>query len=212
MTTFDSLDAVVLTICALIPGFIWHGILTARVPRQAGRGDQHVLAYLTLSAINFAPWVAILYPMLESGWASDHPFMLAIALLATVVLSPIGFAWLTIRLREREGVKAWLWRLGFRTYRRIPTAWDYQFSRELPYWAIVRLTDGSTVYGLYALQSFAGDDPGERDLYLEQVFELGEDEWSPVESTGGILIRGHQIASIEFKQIEGFSYEANSPA
>jgi hypothetical protein len=51
-------------------------------------------------------------------------------------------------------------------------------------------------------QSFAGDDPEERDLFVEAVF-LPQDvgPWQPVEDTGGILIKGSEIATIEFKTI-----------
>jgi hypothetical protein len=64
------------------------------------------------------------------------------------------------------------------------------------------LKNGSRVYGFYGEQSFAGDDPSHRDLYLEATYRLlPNGEWAPVEDTGGILVMSDQIALIEFRKI-----------
>jgi hypothetical protein len=90
----------------------------------------------------------------------------------------------------------------------IPTAWDFHFSRALPYWTVVTLKDGSRVYGLFGYRSFAGDDPKERDIFLESVYTLRNDgEWLPVEGSGGILIKADQVAAIEFRKLEEVSYD-----
>ncbi len=108
----------------------------------------------------------------------------------------------TARLQQRDLVKRLLGRLGFRTVHPIPTAWDYHFGRNRAYWVVVRLKDGSEVYGLFGPQSFAGDDPDERDLYVEAVFELTEGgEWAPREDTGGIIIKADEISTIEFRRL-----------
>ena len=70
------------------------------------------------------------------------------------------------------------------------------------------LKDGSRVYGLYGLQSYAGDDPAERDLYLEVQFRPTDTgDWAPVEDSGGVLVKGDQIALIEFKKLAEVDYD-----
>jgi len=89
----------------------------------------------------------------------------------------------------------------------VPTAWDYQFGRAKPYWVLVRLKDGSTVYGLWGLSSFASDEPEDRDLYIEAVFRPTErGDWAPVEDSGGAWITGEQIAVIEFRKLTEVDY------
>jgi hypothetical protein len=75
-------------------------------------------------------------------------------------------------------------------------------------WVIVTLKNGSRVYGLFDKNSFAGNDPDRRDLYLEATFRvLDNDEWAPNQDTGGILILAEQIAMIDFRKWEEVSDE-----
>jgi hypothetical protein len=72
---------------------------------------------------------------------------------------------------------------------------------------LVRLKDGSEVYGLFHENSFAGSDPARRDIYIEAQFHVTEGgEWAPIEDTGGVLIMGDQIATIEFRNLVGENY------
>lgn len=119
-----------------------------------------------------------------------------------IFISPVILGLLVASLQQREAVGRFLRRLGFRTIHPLPTAWDWQFSRAKPYWALVILKNGSRVYGFYGEQSFAGDDPEHRDLYLEGAYRLlPNGDWAPVEDTGGVLIMADQIASIEFRKL-----------
>jgi Family of unknown function (DUF6338) len=82
------------------------------------------------------------------------------------------------------------------------TAWDWYFRQEKPSWMLVTLKNGSQVYGLFGKDSFAGDDPEFRDLYLQATFRLLPDgQWAPLEDTGGVLIMADQISTIEFRKI-----------
>ena len=110
------------------------------------------------------------------------------------------------RYLQRDWVKTFLGRFGFRTIHPIPTAWDYFFSRTGPCWILVTLKNGSHVYGLFHNSSFAGDDPSERDLYLETVFRPTQaGDWAPVEDSAGILIKADEISAIEFRRLTEIS-------
>ncbi len=80
------------------------------------------------------------------------------------------------------------------------TAWDWYFSQQRPVWAVVTLKSGARIYGLFGKNSFAGNDPERRDLYLEATYRvLANGEWAPNEDTGGVLVLGDQIAFVEFR-------------
>lgn len=85
----------------------------------------------------------------------------------------------------------------------IPTAWDYVFrSLEGKTWTLVTLQDGRVVAGLFGPGSFASDTAGERDLFLEAVYTVGEDGlWSLSPYSRGILLKGEEIAHIEFFRV-----------
>lgn len=130
------------------------------------------------------------------------------ALLLIILVSPAMLGLLCGKLWQKQAVLRFLRGLGYRTIDPAPTAWDWHFSQGKPYWVVVTLVDGSRVYGLFGMRSFAGDDPAHRDLYLEAEFRPVETgEWAPVEDTAGVLIMSNQIAAIEFRQVGEFTYE-----
>ena len=119
-------------------------------------------------------------------------------------MTPIALGSLTGKLQQQDAVNRLLARLGFRTISSIPTAWDWHFGKGAPGWVIVTLKNGSRVVGFFGSDSFAGDDPDERDLYLEAQFKIdGKGRWKPVVSSAGVLIKADQIAVVEFKKIGG---------
>ena len=172
------------------------------MPRRAGETQIRFLEFLTLSCINHGLWIWLTFPRLQTG-PSASPFIEGLILFLVVFLSPILLGLLTGKWLQTDSIKSFLGRLGFfRTVHPIPTAWDYKFSRIAPSWVVVTLKDGAHVFGLFGSRSFAGDDPSERDIYLEAQFQpTPTGEWAPVEDTDGIIVKADQIAAIEFRRM-----------
>ncbi len=61
--------------------------------------------------------------------------------------------------------------------------------------AVVTLKDGSVIYGYFGASSFAGDDP--KDIYMERVFKLEDNQFRSAAGNCGALIIADQIAAIE---------------
>ncbi len=182
--------------------------MTILIPRRAASTQLRFLEFFTLSCVNHAAWIWLLVPMFRGGWLDSHPLVCGFGLIVPVLVSPILFAVVVGRQLQRESMKLFAGRLGFRTIHPVPTAWDYHFNRGKPYWALVTLVDGSRVFGLYGYKSFAGDAPDERDLYLEAVFvPTKSGEWVPVRDSGGIIIKANQITAIEFRKHPEVRYD-----
>jgi uncharacterized protein DUF6338 len=63
---------------------------------------------------------------------------------------------------------------------------------------MVTLTDG-TVSGVFGDMSFASSDPTERDLYIEEIWDVSESgEWTRRPERVGILIPSKEIKSVQF--------------
>jgi hypothetical protein len=170
--TFETFDAVLYTVTFLVPGFIWSAVLSMLIPRRSQAIEVRLLEFLTLSCINHGLWIWLLLPIFKGDFMDSHPFWAGAVLIFPLVASPVLLGLGTAHLHQKDWIRRFLGRFGFRTVHPIPTAWDYHFSRGRPYWVIVLLRDGSRVYGRFGPESFAGDDPDERDLYLEAVFRL----------------------------------------
>ena len=81
----------------------------------------------------------------------------------------------------------------------IPNSWDYCFSKNQPTWLIVTLVDGGIIYGQFSTKSFASSDAVERDLYIEKIYSIDDNNtWIEIEGIDGIYIPKEQIKTIEF--------------
>lgn len=205
--TVDSLDAVFFTVSFLVPGFVSSVVISMLVPRRTQSLEIRALEFLTLSCVNYAIWSWAFFLSFSYWKPTSHPYLTALGVVLVVLVSPLMLGLAIGRSAQKRWVARILRRLGFRTLHHIPTAWDFHFSRQKPYWVTVTLRDGARIHGFFGLQSFAGDDPEYRDLFIEAVFRVLETgEWAPVEDSGGVLITAEQIALVEFRKIEGIEY------
>lgn len=201
--TFDDINAVWIVIAFIVPGFILSSVLTMRIPRKSRSASELAYQYLTLSCVNHGLWSWLIVIMIQGDWLARAPLGAGLAVFGIIFVSPVVLGLALGGLSRTEFVGRLLSAIGFRLQRFIPTAWDYKFQEEELSWIIVRLKDGSTIRGFWGTHSFAGDDPQERDLYMEALFQPGNGgHWQPIPDTGGILIKGNEIAAIEFVQIE----------
>ena len=79
----------------------------------------------------------------------------------------------------------------------IPSAWDWKMSKIEPCYIMVTLDDGTKWAGKFDVKSNASTDRNERDIYIEQVFDLDHnDNW--LARNSGVWINRQHIKSIEF--------------
>jgi hypothetical protein len=199
----NTFDAVFYTLSFIVPGFIWNSTLFIFVPRRAEETGTVFLRYLTLSCLNYAIWIWLIYLVVRSEFFAQRPVWSAFAWFLIIFISPVLLGVITGRLSSQDWLRRLLIRLGLGPIHPIPTAWDYYFSRTAPVWVLATLKDGSHVAGFFGRSSFASSDPRERDLYLEKIFKIVENgPWETIPRNRGILISGNQIASIEFWETE----------
>jgi Family of unknown function (DUF6338) len=81
----------------------------------------------------------------------------------------------------------------------LPTAWDYTFE-SLPSdtFLLVTLGDGTTIPGKMSQNSFASSNKDERDLLIQEVWEIDEQgTWSLADPPRSMLICGKDIRLVE---------------
>jgi hypothetical protein len=100
--------------------------------------------------------------------------------------------------------KEWFYRIadffGFQLAHHIPAAWDYAFSklrRGTFIW--VKLHTGTEYAGKMGRYSFASSSSTERDLYLEEVWRINDEDepWTLMEPVRGVLLCGKDIQRVE---------------
>jgi hypothetical protein len=88
---------------------------------------------------------------------------------------------------------------GLQLAHHLPAAWDYTF-QALPVgtFIIVTLTDGTQIPGKMGRNSFAASSKEERDLLIEELWEVATDgTWQASNPTRNILLCGKDIKYIE---------------
>jgi hypothetical protein len=190
-----KIDAIYVALVFIVPGYVFLSLRNQFVAGQAKLGKEQLLSYLTVSGVNFALCGWIIYAAYNSSSSSiplkAFSWMLVIILIPAVagIVAGVG--------NQRDYFRSFYHWLKLEPVHAVPSAWDYKFSKSPGEWVLVKLKDGIQFAGWWAGRSFASDDRSERDLLIEQVFEVPETgAWKPTAKS--LLIMAGEIQTIEF--------------
>ncbi|SDC86550.1 hypothetical protein SAMN05428987_3093 [Paenibacillus sp. CF095] len=193
---FNNFEAVYFTVLMMVPGFIMNMGYNYILPTREGQAPIYLVRFIVFSCVNFALAWPGLNSLIKSRYWEEHPFRWSVLLVLIVLFLPYAIGLIAGIVTERKWVRKLLLKTGINPIHPSPTAWDYIMSNESRY-VIVTLKNGFVIYGLFASKSLASTVPTEKDIYLEEIFELDDDEtWVP--KSKGIWISGSEILHIEF--------------
>lgn len=195
MTEVKSIEQLSLVLGFLVPGlvalYVRSQFLTGRMQAQ----KDGLLAYFALSVV----WWGALLPAVN--WAAvKSPGLLerpGVWLLLTFGGPAILGAILGLNA-SKGWTRGLLGRLGLQLVHVMPTAWDWKFEGMPASWVLVVLKDGTKFAGFCGSDSFISSDPQERDMYIQRIYNLDENERWIDQGDKGLLIRGSEIRTIEF--------------
>jgi hypothetical protein len=202
--SLDDVETVFLAFAFIVPGFVAHATLALFLPRRAEAPQLTLIRFLTLSAVNYAVWSWLLYLVVTTSFFQERNALAAVAWVWVMLAAPILLGLALAEALKRPQLYGLLQRVGLRPIHVIPTAWDWRFDRMAkPHWVLVTLLDGSFVAGLFGTESFASSDPTERDIYIEQIYEISSTgTWSMASKGKGILVPAREIRHIEIYPVE----------
>ncbi|MGE5342569.1 MAG: DUF6338 family protein [Candidatus Omnitrophota bacterium] len=183
----------ILFIAFVIPGFISIKVYEMLYPGEFKDVGHYLLNAVTYSCLNYALLSPVLILIDINELYDNHPIEFGLMALSLLFIFPILWVIILGWLRSRKLFKSKL-KLPD------PTAWDYIFRKRESYWIIIHLSDGNKIGGIYDSQSYTSGYPEEEQIYLEEVWELGEnDEFlNAKERSKGILVSMKDIKAIEF--------------
>lgn len=112
-------------------------------------------------------------------YSENIPFKAGAWILVIIAIPGVSGAAMGI-CNQRDYFRKALHHAGLTPAHSIPSAWDYKFSRARGEWLLVTLKNGTQFAGWWAGQSFASDERSERDLLIEQVFDIADSgPWTP---------------------------------
>ena len=192
LKTFDHLLA---SMGLLVPGLV---ILFVRSQFVTDRRPSHstvLLNYLSASLVYYA----IAFPFLDlDQLLYKHEDDNALAWFTLIFCGPILLGlFLGINIQKNLLLRL-LQQCGLNLVHAIPTAWDWKFGNMDEQWVLVTLKDDTRFVGFCGQGSFISSDPTERDIYIEQVYDIDdENNWS-WPGRKGVLIAPGEIRTIEF--------------
>lgn len=197
--TINGKETLFLTLAFIVPGFIWHCVQSAFMPRKTETAQLLFLRFLTFSCFNYALWSWLIYMFLVTEYARKHPVRASCMWGVIIFASPVIMGVLTGWLSQKQFARKILSQMGFASMHTIPTAWDYKFHNTRScVWIQIELKDGKKIAGLYGSESFSSSSPNERDLYIQQAVRIKDGRWEKLDRSDGVLIKGDQIKYIEF--------------
>jgi hypothetical protein len=198
MGNFLSLDAIYIALVFVVPGYIISSFRAHFITGQRLDGPDYLVRLLTLSALNFT----------LSGWAiylalawDTEPVTRTFVWLFVLAVSPVLIGIVSGLGSKQEWLRRVYSRFGLSPLHIIPTSWEYKFSNLTESLVLVVLKDGTMFAGYWGGKSFASSRPEERDLLIEQVYEIQKDgPWTPTNKS--VFIGSGEIRTIEFIPVE----------
>jgi len=195
MLDLKSVESVYLILAFVVPGMI---ITLVRAQFFTGRVrtfSENAVTYIAITVLYYglaAPLVEQVLSIREPGYAKISAWLALIIGLPAV----IGFAFGI--LGQNDVFRHILRQCGVNPVHATPSAWDYAFARlHGDHFVMVTLSDGSTVSGIYGGHSFASSDPTERDLFLQEIYDVDGDSWKKRPEQQAILIPAREIKHVQ---------------
>ena len=188
---FETQGTLALFLIFFIPGFITLKVYDLLIPGEPRDFSKSLFDAVAYSSLNFAALLGLI-GIVRAGDlpAWEWYTLMFLLLIGMPAVWPVIF----LRLRQHPRIAA---RIASPNAR----VWDDIFSKRTPYWVIVHLKDQRRIGGLYGAKSFTSHSPAPPEIYLEQVWHIGDNggfTGSSVDSTEGILIMGTEILALEF--------------
>ena len=203
-------DALLIAVLFMIPGFVADAVISKQFERRKREPTEFILNVLLLTLINYAicgfPLLRIDDEASTIGYTrylhTYRGWSLSVAVIVLFVVPAIEAA-LIGRFARSERGRHFLhavFSVKLQDPEEPPTVWDFIFKEDRAYQIVATLTDGSRVAGGFADKSRVSTYPEEQELYLEVLYELGENGaiGPPLALSEGILLKRADIRSLEF--------------
>lgn len=213
MFEMNSFDNIYLILVLIVPGLI---IVFVRAQFLRGQNSPHseaILSYFTLSVFYYVlmlPIVNALFGVDKLLDFEDVDFGKFFGWVLIIFLGPALFGALLGVSAQKGYLRRFANSMGIYPVHATPTAWDWKFSSPEESWVLVTLQDNTKFAGLCGANSFISSDPNERDIFIEKLYNLTDDDkWQDCGSKS-VLITAGEIKTIEFwPAYQGETKDAN---
>ncbi len=197
MPDMKGLANVQLIIAFIVPGLIITYVRSRFITGRMGKLSEDGLAHLALTIVYYGLTLPLIEAIviMPSGPAKNLCWVLLIA------VGPALFGMVLGVSAQYEWIRRLAHKFGMRPVHSTPNSWDWRFSRcNDDTFIMVTLADGSTACGIFGNRSFASSDPSERDIYIQELWDVPDDgsPWTRLDPVRGVLIPAKEIRYVNF--------------
>lgn len=178
----------------VVPGFVIVYVRNQLVANRRLPISEAIVGYLAMSFV----YQALVFPL--ATWLRALSLTAEVKGLAELLISIVlpAVLGLVIGVNARLGWTRWLFaRFRIALNHPVNTAWDWRFGGQEECWVMAVLKDGTKWLGHLGPDSFISTDPGERDIYIQTVYTI-EDDNSWTFKGSGVWLPQSELQSLEF--------------
>lgn len=192
MNPFNS-DAIKLIFVFFVPGFISMKVYDLFIPSERRDYSKSLMEAISFSCFNFAINYWIWTLINSDNFSTINSFWYYLLLIEILFIIPILLPIIFLRIIKLPFILN-------KIINPFSKPWDYVFSKREYFWVIIHLKDGRRIGGKYDTNSFTSSFPAEEQIYIEEVWKLGEkgDFIEKVEDSRGLIISSKDFEAIEF--------------
>nr|WP_246024133.1 DUF6338 family protein [Azospirillum ramasamyi] len=185
---------------------------------RRSKPSEQAFTYLALSGLNYGLFSPLIYAVLYLDWFKSHQIVSLFSWFFVMFIGPFTLAIISAYSIKHHWFTKVARKFGLNPVNVFPTSWDRKFCHQTEgCFVIVTLKNDSEIFGYYGVNSFSSSEPTERDIYIEQMYDVSDKgEWTEGPSGKGILILHSEIRCVEFIPVNGASAddrkEAANPA
>jgi hypothetical protein len=186
-------EKILLFLAFFMPGFISIKVYELIVATRFRDFSTSILEAVGYSVLNFAVLSWLILWISSPGFSEKNPASYSISIVLIFFVIPALWPLLFVRMSRWKVFKKHI-------LSPINMPWDEVFSKREALWVIIHMKDGRKIGGKYGARSRASAFPNQRQIYLESLWRLDENNAfrEKVERTRGAVFFQEDISIIEF--------------
>ena len=186
-------EKIILFLAFFMPGFISIKVYELIVATKHRDFSNSVLEAIGYSVLNFAVLSWLIFLISSADFNKNKPVLYFICIILIFFIFPTIWPLLFVLASKLKIFKKYI-------LSPINMPWDDVFSKRETYWVIVHMKDGRKIGGKYGTLSRASAFPNQRQLYLETLWELDNNNKfiKKIERSKGAIFFEDEVSIIEF--------------
>lgn len=195
MLNLASLDNLPLILVCVVLGFIMMSIRSQFLTGRSRSDSRTFLIYVTISLL----YNSFVFPFIDYiQLQSEFDFVKMLIWLALSIFVPALLGLLFGLSAQKNWFYNVLRRCGLNIVHPVETAWDYTLGTNMVgQYIIVTLKDGTYFGGFCGEKSFISSEPSERDIYIERIYDIGNNNTWHLRNQTSVIVASGQVSRIE---------------